>query len=246
MGKQPYIPFYVGDYLKDTRILPLAVRGAWVDLILFMWDAPVRGEIIGTIQDFARLMSCNESEAKFALDLLKQKSTADFELLPDGQLKIISRKMKREAEISKKRSDAGLNGVKAKREREFAEAKAKAKREQNPEYEYDNEVELKLFKESVFEEIFTDERYLTDLSITHKGKDIKQAFEECWMHFSQQPNPPEHGWQWRQKLNTWLTNTKTDNGKGKSNSKDIGSAGSGSLVEGFKRRLSESANGKAV
>lgn len=152
-SKQPYIPLYVGDYLKDTRILPLAVRGAWVDLILFMWDAPVRGEIIGTIEDFARLMSCEKTEAEFALNLLKQKGTADFTLLNDGQTKIESRKMKRDAEISQKRSEAGKNGVDAKKEKQFAEAKQEAKLKQNTEYEYDIEFIDNNLK-SAFDEIY--------------------------------------------------------------------------------------------
>lgn len=144
MGKQPYIPFYVGDYLKDTRILPLAVRGAWVDLILYMWDSPTRGELTGTIEDFARLMSCEKKEAEFALNLLKQKGIADFTLFDDGQLKIVSRKMKRDAEISKIRSDAGKNGVKVKANNKFAEAKQQTKGKQNTEYEYviENENEI--------------------------------------------------------------------------------------------------------
>jgi len=241
MGKQPYIPFYVGDYLKDTRILPLAVRGAWVDLILFMWDAPVRGEIIGSIEDFARLMSCDRSEAQFALDLLKQKRTADFDLLPTGELKITSRKMKRDAEISKKRSEAGKNGVEAKKEKEFAEAKAKAKREQKPEYEYEyeyenNNTDKEISKIEIFESIFTDQVFITDLSITHKGKNLQQAFDECWIHFSQKPNPPEFGWQWRQKLNTWLTNMNA-NGKG-----TYKNGSSGITAEGTRDRLNSYTN----
>lgn len=145
MSRQPYIPFYVGDYLKDTRILPLAVRGAWVDLILFMWDAPIRGEITGTIEDFARLMSCDRSEAEFALNLLKQKSTADFFLLDTGEIKIVSRKMKRDYDISKKRSEAGRNGVEAKKNKEFASAKQQANSKQNTENE--NTIGIKIQKE---------------------------------------------------------------------------------------------------
>ena len=158
MGKQPYIPFYVGDYLKDTRILPLAVRGAWVDLILFMWDAPVRGELIGTIEDFARLMSCERTEAQFALDLLKQKQTADFILLDAGQIKIVSRKMKRDAEISKIRSEVGKKGVEGKKQKEFASAKAKAKRKQNPEYDNEDENDLELNIKGAFDEIYLDQQ----------------------------------------------------------------------------------------
>lgn len=154
-SKQPYIPFYVGDYLKDTRILPLAVRGAWVDLIMYMWDAPVRGELIGTIEEYARMMGCEKSEADFALNLLKQKSTADFTLLNDGQIKIESRKMKRDLEISQKRSEAGKNGVDAKLAKQFAEAKHPANTQQNTEYEYDIEfIENNL--KSAFDEIYLE------------------------------------------------------------------------------------------
>lgn len=112
MGKQPYIPFYIGDYIKDTRVLPLSVRGAWVDLILFMWDNPVRGEISGTIEEFSRIMSCDPKEAEFALNLLKAKKTADIEISPNGIWKIVSRRMKKDFLISSARSKIGSKGGK--------------------------------------------------------------------------------------------------------------------------------------
>ena len=141
MGKQPYIPFYIGDYLKDTRMLPLSVRGAWVDLILFMWDAPVRGEITGTLQEISRMIGCDSSEAKFALDLLKQKNTANINLLPSGEYQIISRRMKKDAEISAIRSEVGKKGVEARKGNKFG--KPKIKQNTDNENEYDNEDEYK-------------------------------------------------------------------------------------------------------
>ncbi len=87
-------------------------------------------------------------------------------------------------------------------------------------------------KTDLFESIFTDERFITDLSNAHKGKNLQQAFEECWMHFSQLPSPPEHGWQWRQKLNTWLTNMKNGNGHSKT-----GSGRSGITAEGTRANI---------
>ncbi len=59
-------------------------------------------------------------------------------------------------------------------------------------------------KDEVSEFIFSDERFIEQLNITHKGKDLKQAFEECYTHHSNAPNPPQEIWEWRQKLNTWL------------------------------------------
>lgn len=160
MGKQPYMPLYVGDYIKDTRVLPLTVRGFWVDIILFMWDNPVRGEIIGTIEEVARMVGCSVDEARFALNLLQQKKTAEIILLPSGEWHIVSRRMKRDAEISKMRSRVGKKGVEGKKLRGFAEAKPQAKHKQNTEYEYEseNDIEIKL-KES-FDEIYLDQEQL--------------------------------------------------------------------------------------
>lgn len=163
MGKQPYIPLYVGDYLKDTRILPLAVRGAWVDLICYMWDSRVRGEISGTLEDFSRLLSCEKSEAKFALNLLEQKNVADFFFLENDVIKIVSRKMKREADISKKRAKAGKTGGKrTQSSKNFAKAKVEAKFKQNTDIDIDidNDIEIINKKESEIIFPFTSDRFL--------------------------------------------------------------------------------------
>jgi uncharacterized protein YdaU (DUF1376 family) len=62
-------------------------------------------------------------------------------------------------------------------------------------------------KLELFEQLFTDDRYIEQLSMAHRGKDIKQAFEECYIHHSNAPNPPREPGEWKQKLNTWLVNT---------------------------------------
>lgn len=73
---------------------------------------------------------------------------------------------------------------------------------------------IALSKNQIFEELFTDEIWLEQISLTHKGKDIKQAWEECYSHHAQNPNAKNfQTWEWKQKLNTWLTIKKTENGK---------------------------------
>lgn len=74
-------------------------------------------------------------------------------------------------------------------------------------------------KLEIFEELFTDDIYIEGLSMTHKGKDIKQAFEECYIHHSNAPNPPKELGEWKQKLNTWLANTKNGQRKSTTDSK---------------------------
>jgi uncharacterized protein YdaU (DUF1376 family) len=111
MAKQPYIPLYTGDYLKDTRRLPLEVRGAWVDIMIFMWENKERGVISGTMPEFAQMMSCTLEQANFVIGLLQQKNVCDFEIEKNGHVKLISRRMVRDAEISKKRAGAGKKGM---------------------------------------------------------------------------------------------------------------------------------------
>lgn len=72
-----------------------------------------------------------------------------------------------------------------------------------------------LSKLEIFEALFSDERYVEQLSMAHKGKNANEAFEQCYIHHANAPNPPQELGEWKQKLNTWLSNTKI-NGQGKS------------------------------
>lgn len=88
-------------------------------------------------------------------------------------------------------------------------------KEQEKELEKEKEQEQLKDKLEIFEKLFSDERFVENLSITHRGKDIKQAFEECYIHHSNAKSPPTDLSGWRQKLNTWLANTKLQrNGTG--------------------------------
>jgi uncharacterized protein YdaU (DUF1376 family) len=140
MAKRPYIQFYIGDYIKDTRILPLNVRGAWVDLILFMWDNQHKGEISGTIEEFSRLMCCSIEEANLVIQTLKQKNIFSYEELPGGILKIVSRKQKRMDQLSQIRSESGKNGGNPALKQPKQENLLNQKDKLNAEYEYDNEI----------------------------------------------------------------------------------------------------------
>lgn len=139
--KQPYIPFYVGDYLKDTRILPLSVRGFWVDILLYMWHAEHRGIIKGTISEFSRMAACTEKEADFAIDLLMQKNIANVTKDKSGEIEIQSRRMVHDAKISEIRSKAAKSKNLHKQNKSKTINKTLSKKEQNPDIDidYDNE-----------------------------------------------------------------------------------------------------------
>lgn len=88
--------------------------------------------------------------------------------------------------------------------------KQETKQEREPARVFGNGVprETKPDKLKIFEMLFTDELYIEGLAMVHRNKDIKLAFEECYIHHSNAPNPPTELHEWKQKLNTWLINTK--------------------------------------
>lgn len=166
--KQPYIPFYVGDYLTDTRILPLNVRGAWVDLILYMWNNNPKGEITGTYEEFARLLGCGVEEIKICILLLYEKKICDCEFLANNSIKIISRKIKNIVETSENRQNSGKMGgnPKLKQKTLYDEGLdnhtlkqvVNIQDKQNPEYEneYESKDESKNTKGGVGENFIQD------------------------------------------------------------------------------------------
>lgn len=177
MAKQPYIPFYVGDYIKDTRILPLNVRGGWVDLILAMWDHDPKGELIGTIEDFSRIMNCTVSEADLVIQTLKQKKIFAWADLIDGQMRIVSRKQKKMKNISEKRKIAGELGGNPILVKQRDMQKDNQDHKQNPEYEYDTE-NIKDVKEGAWNKMPGQEH------ITLILPDIKAGAAEQFMILS--------------------------------------------------------------
>lgn len=167
MAKQPYIQFYLGDYIKDTRVLPLNVKGGWVDLILAMWDNEPKGELIGTIEDFARIMNCSKDEANLVIQTLKQKKIFDYsDFGTSGEMKIASRKQKKMIELSKKRKDAGNQGGNP----------ILVKQKDKLITEYENEI----VNEDVFKDrgmgkgfLFPDEKFQLELSEMDIGRAVQ-------------------------------------------------------------------------
>ena len=62
--KLPAFMFYPGDWLKDTRSLTPAAKGAWIDILCAMWDSPERGKSTMPISGYARMIGTNEAEAE--------------------------------------------------------------------------------------------------------------------------------------------------------------------------------------
>ena len=145
MAKQPYIPIYTGDYLKDTRSLSLAAKGAWTDIIVFMHTAPERGVLTGTNEDFARMIGGTPDETARVLLELCLKKVCDRRQLENGFFQIICRRMVRESQISKVKAENGSKGG----SKTQANRAAKTKQNTDNDIDLDNDTDLKNKKESI-------------------------------------------------------------------------------------------------
>lgn len=95
MGKQPSFQFYPGDWIQDTRILTPLTRGIWIDMLCFMWRSSERGKLEMTIEQYARLLSCQHVDISNALEELTVTKIADVTKC-NNAVTVINRRMYRE------------------------------------------------------------------------------------------------------------------------------------------------------
>jgi len=60
-------------------------------------------------------------------------------------------------------------------------------------------------KGEIQREIFSDERFISDLKMTFPGKDIADAWNQCYIWHIQRLRYPIEVWEWKAKLTSWLT-----------------------------------------
>lgn len=106
--KQPYIPLYVGDYIKDTRKLTLELRGFWMDLIVFAWD--VKGILILDVEDLTRMIGVDKGMVIQSLKSLGEKDVCDVEFQGTDKVKITVRWIVRHLAKSSKMTEIGKLG----------------------------------------------------------------------------------------------------------------------------------------
>lgn len=65
-------------------------------------------------------------------------------------------------------------------------------------------------KDRIKTDVFSDERWLNDLLTANKGKDINQAFDECWSYWIKAERIPSSTKEWSQKLSSWITKMRIE------------------------------------
>lgn len=172
-GKQPYIPIYIGDILKDWGHLPLDLFGAAHKLLYRMWDSKQRGKICLDFASYGTLLGVSEMEARKIIGKLTSGDEPIYDHEEEGEnIRLINRRMVRETALSKVRSESGVQGGRGKKkqngatEENFAndlllknESKTKAKQKQIPDIDIENESDFE--SDSTFEK---SEKLLDDKS----------------------------------------------------------------------------------
>lgn len=118
MSKNPYIKFYVGDYIKDTRKLTLDEKGAWTEALWAMHADSQKGTIQGTWEDISLTIGANRPErCKQIFTRLQEKGICEIQILENcasvdcEQVQIINRRMQQAYLVSQSRSKNGSKGA---------------------------------------------------------------------------------------------------------------------------------------
>lgn len=231
-GKDPAFLWYPGDYLAGTAEYSFEEKGAYVELLMKQFEHG------GALSDDRIKRILRESYARIwgvICEKFKQDENGNWfnARLEKERVKRKNFTTSRKKNLEGKRSshtgshmghhtDTHIETHTAPRmENENRNENRNENKNKKQAENFFLEVEQFEDRVKIIEAVFTDEIYVEQLQMAHRGKDIKKAFEECYIHHSNAPNPPKSLGEWRQKLNTWLINTK--NGTSKNRTETINS-----------------------
>lgn len=85
-GKLPWMKWFPGEWRKDPSVgmRSLKTRGAWIEAIGAMHELGHCGELIGTVDQLARLCRCSSDEMLAAMIELRETGATDVEGLPES------------------------------------------------------------------------------------------------------------------------------------------------------------------
>lgn len=143
MAKVPYIPLYIGDWEQDTNCISPLAEFALLKLTFKLFKSEKRGVIVTNFNTLSILFKSNLDKTKEIFNELYENNILNFEFIEDDKIRIISRRMVREGNLSEIRSNCGKNGGRGNKANvKQSKSKAKAKDKQIPEYDNDNNILL--------------------------------------------------------------------------------------------------------
>lgn len=182
MGKQPYIPIYIGDWEQDTNCISLEAEAALLKLVFKLWKSKDKGLLTISFSQIALLFKKSEDLAVKILQELKENEVLNIEFLTEKRIKIESRRMLKDVAISKVKSENGSKGGRSKKQ---TKSKPKAKVKLITEYDNDNDTEIiieYLNKKASVNFQKTADKNITPIHARLKEKFTMQDFQDVIDH----------------------------------------------------------------
>lgn len=114
----PYSKFFWSDYMRDTRMLSLEAKGAWMDILCHLSATPSVGEASYKIDSWARLLGCSKATCKKVFDELIECGVGEI-LEKNGKFFVKNSRIVRDfydyCQNQKACSDAGKKSAKIRR-----------------------------------------------------------------------------------------------------------------------------------
>ena len=119
MSGLPFLQFYPGDWLKDTRALSPESKGAWIDVLCALHFSPTRGKLAMSLEGWARTIGQSPEKTRACIDELTLLGTCD-RINGNGHVTLICRRMLRES-ITKEQTRQRVEKLRLKQKQEEAE-----------------------------------------------------------------------------------------------------------------------------
>ena len=134
MAKMPAFQFYPGDWIQDTRILSLAAKVAWIDILCALWRSQTRGSLTLPLMGWARLLGCTADQAAAVITELVDMRICDSNLDESLSRGLLSGDRKAEVRLECRRmtreeKDRKINALCQQRHRSKGKSKAGVREE---------------------------------------------------------------------------------------------------------------------
>lgn len=176
--KLPYMPFYIGDYRKDTGVkaLDLEGKGLWTEMLWDMWESTERGKLLinGNVPDEKVLANSYGISLKKFKKIKEKLIYLGVASVDEKTGCLYNRRMVRDEEIRVIRSNCGKKGGNpALKDEVLVDGLLNQKDNQNT--DIDNDIE-------------TDNKVLTKTIEPSWKKEKQDAFEKRWYEYPGKKN----------------------------------------------------------
>jgi len=175
----------------------LKTKGAWIEMLLRMFDSPERGKLQGTPDDFCRMLRCSCEDFNHVINEIRSKKIGDV-TISDGIVTVINRRMRK---TEKERESAKLR-MRNKRVRDGSSDSVTEKLHSPISFSSSSSV-TKVTYSSEIGFINLSKNILEKWGAAYPAIDINRELQKAaaWV----ESNPKNKKSNWERFLNSWLS-----------------------------------------